>query len=60
MNLKEQLTHPVFGLIEKAADRHRLPVYVVGGFVRDLLLERPSADVDCVVLGDGIGLCREL
>lgn len=60
MNLKEKLAHPVFKLIEKTADRHRLPVYVVGGFVRDLLLNRPSADVDCVVMGNGIGLCREL
>lgn len=60
MNLKEKLTHPVFGLIEKVADRNGNQVYAVGGFVRDLLLERPSSDVDCVVAGNGIGLCREI
>lgn len=60
MNLKEKLSQPVFGLIEKVADRNGKQVYVVGGFVRDLLLNRPSSDVDCVVTGNGIALCREL
>ncbi|MCH5243273.1 MAG: HD domain-containing protein [Lentimicrobiaceae bacterium] len=60
MNLKEKLTHPVFSLIEKVADRNRHQVYAVGGFVRDLLLNRPCADVDCVVMGNGIELGREL
>lgn len=60
MNLKSELTHPLFGLIGKTADRHKTKVYVVGGFVRDLLLKRPSSDVDCVVMGNGIELCREI
>ena len=37
-----------------------LPVYVVGGFVRDLILERPSLDFDIVVEGDAIALARTL
>jgi tRNA nucleotidyltransferase (CCA-adding enzyme) len=37
-----------------------LPVYVVGGFVRDLILERPSLDFDIVVEGDAIALARAL
>lgn len=36
------------------------PIYIVGGFVRDLLLERPSPDFDIVVEGDAIQLCRAL
>ncbi|MCM1169164.1 MAG: CCA tRNA nucleotidyltransferase [Bacteroides sp.] len=60
MNLKEKLTHPVFGIIQKVADRNKRQVFVVGGFVRDLLLNRHSADLDCVVMGNGIDLCREI
>ena len=37
-----------------------LPVYAVGGFVRDLLLQRPNQDIDLVVEGDGLALAREL
>jgi tRNA nucleotidyltransferase (CCA-adding enzyme) len=44
---------------EVAYDLH-LPVYVVGGFVRDLILERPSLDFDIVVEGDAITLARAL
>ncbi len=60
MNLKSHLTHPVFELIRKTADRRQTEAFVVGGFVRDLLLGRPSPDLDCVVKGNGIELCREL
>ncbi|MBQ3060360.1 MAG: CBS domain-containing protein [Desulfovibrio sp.] len=37
-----------------------LPVYIVGGFVRDLLLDRPNHDIDLVVEGNGIALAKEL
>lgn len=47
-------------LIADRAHRRRLPVYVVGGFVRDLLLNRPSQDFDIVVEGDAIALARAL
>ncbi len=42
------------------AAEKRLPVYIVGGFVRDLLLNRPSLDFDIVVEGDAIHLARSL
>ena len=60
MDLSERLRHPLFGLIRDAAERKKIPVYVVGGYVRDLLLRRPSPDIDCTVVGDGIGLSREI
>ncbi|MEJ5223690.1 MAG: CBS domain-containing protein [Anaerolineales bacterium] len=44
---------------EAAAELH-LPAYIVGGFVRDLLLGRPSTDFDIVVEGDAIALARAL
>ncbi len=42
------------------AEAHRLPLYLVGGFVRDLLLGRPTHDFDLVVEGDAIALARAL
>jgi tRNA nucleotidyltransferase (CCA-adding enzyme) len=46
--------------IAEAARRQRAALYIVGGFVRDLLLERPSLDFDLVVEGDAISLARSL
>jgi poly(A) polymerase len=50
--------HPVFKHIRAVADQLRLETYVVGGFVRDSLLERPSKDIDIVCVGSGIGLAQ--
>ncbi len=47
-------------VIRRVADEMGLPVYLVGGVVRDLLLERPSEDVDLVVEGDGIAFAQAL
>lgn len=47
-------------LIAEQAREMRLAVYIVGGFVRDLLLERPSMDFDIVVEGDAISLAKAL
>ncbi len=46
--------------VAQVAHEHRIAMYIVGGFVRDLLLERPSTDFDIVVEGDAIGLARAL
>ena len=43
------------GTIAAVSRRHGIPVYLVGGFVRDLLLERENRDLDLVVEGDGLG-----
>ncbi len=47
-------------LVAQTASAHRAAVYVVGGFVRDLLLGLPGADFDLVVEGDAIALARSL
>jgi poly(A) polymerase len=56
--MKSSLTHPVFEAVAKAAGNIGMPVYVIGGFVRDLFLERPSKDIDFVTVGDGIKLAE--
>ena len=48
------LNQEVFHNISEAADSLGLECYVVGGYVRDLFLERPSNDIDVVVIGSGI------
>ena len=50
----------IFHLISEAADDLGLECYVVGGYVRDLFLERPSKDIDVVVVGSGIVLAEAL
>jgi poly(A) polymerase len=61
MNLLESLQpHPVFDLVARAAASLGVRTYVIGGFVRDLLLKRPSKDLDFVCVGSGIGLAEEV
>ena len=54
------LDKKIFHLISEAADDLGLECYVVGGYVRDLFLERPSKDIDVVVVGSGIVLAEAL
>ena len=58
MNFADQLTHPVFRAVGMEADRKGQQAFAIGGFVRDLLLERPCKDIDIVVEGSGIELAR--
>lgn len=58
MNLSSSLEHPVFRVIGKVADRRSVAAYVVGGHVRDLILNRPSKDIDFVCVGSGIELAE--
>jgi poly(A) polymerase len=60
MNLKTSLEHVVFARIGEVADRLGLETYVVGGYVRDIILKRPSKDIDFVCVGSGITLAREV
>ena len=54
------LTPKIFRQIGELADEMGLRVYVVGGYVRDHYLRRPSTDIDVVVVGSGIELARAL
>lgn len=58
--LAQALDTDIFHTISEAADKLGLECYVVGGYVRDLFLERPSNDIDIVVVGSGISLASEL
>jgi poly(A) polymerase len=51
--LKQHLTHSVFKIISKVATQFNVECFVIGGFVRDIFLNRSSKDVDIVVLGNG-------
>ncbi len=58
--LAELLNQDIFHKISEAADSLQLECYVVGGYVRDLFLERPSNDIDVVVVGSGIRVADAL
>jgi len=58
--LAQLLDHEIFHQISTVADRLGVECYVVGGYVRDIFLERPSNDIDVVVVGSGIEVASEL
>src|SRR5690554_4340742 len=57
--MQEHLNNPVFRIIAEIADKKNLSAYVIGGYVRDLFLQRPSTDIDVLVIGSGIELATE-
>ena len=56
--LAQILDQPIMHTVSEVADELGLECYVVGGYVRDIFLERPSDDIDCVVVGSGITMAR--
>ncbi len=52
--------HSIFETVRSASRKLELETYVVGGYVRDLILDRPSKDVDFVCVGDGIQLAKHV
>jgi len=56
--LTQLLDSRIFHLIGEVADEMGVDAYVVGGYVRDLFLERPSKDIDVVVIGSGIAVAE--
>ena len=58
--LKQHFSEPIFGQIAETADALGLECYVVGGYVRDIFLQRPSKDIDVVVVGSGIAMAEAL
>ncbi len=55
-----EFTDPIFRRIARIAREKRVDAYVVGGYVRDHYLHRPSTDVDVVVVGSGIDIAQAL
>lgn len=61
MNLRAEVDkNPVFKIVSNAGVVLGVKTYVVGGFVRDLVLQRPSKDIDFVCVGSGIALAQEV
>ncbi len=58
-NYASALKHPVFKVASQIVTEKGLQAFVIGGFVRDLILERNSKDIDIVVVGSGLDLARE-
>ena len=54
------LSNPIFRRISRLADEQGVQAFVVGGYVRDHYLRRPSTDIDVVVVGSGIALAEAL
>ena len=54
------LKMPIFSIISEESDLLNRECYVVGGFVRDIFLDRPSKDIDCVTVGSGIELAERV
>ena len=60
MILKEHFKDKIFQQISETADELGMECYVVGGYVRDIFLDRPSTDIDVVVVGSGIEIAKAL
>jgi poly(A) polymerase len=59
MNFKEQLTqYPILEIVAQASSKLGVDAYIIGGFVRDLILKRNSKDIDIVSVGSGIELAE--
>lgn len=60
MNLASSLSHNIFRIVGRTADKAGVQAFVVGGYVRDLLLKRGSKDIDFVCVGSGIELAEKV
>lgn len=60
MNLSSHISSELFKTISEVGKSNGLSSFVIGGFVRDLILQRPSKDVDIVVLGDGLKFAEKV
>lgn len=61
MNIdRKVLKHPIFKIISEVIDHQNISAYVIGGYVRDAILERESKDIDIVVIGDGIQVAKDV
>jgi poly(A) polymerase len=58
VNLREKINDPIFRVISEAAEELGVDSYVIGGYVRDIFLKRPSKDIDVVTVGSGISLAK--
>lgn len=60
VDMQEKLNNKIFNVISEVSDNLNQKTFVIGGFVRDMYLQRPSKDIDVVTLGSGIELARQV
>ncbi len=58
--MNSKLKHKIFQKISEVADQMQMETYVIGGFVRDIYLNRPSHDIDIVTVGSGIEFAKSV
>lgn len=58
--MQQYLQNPLFKVISSCADDLQMECYVIGGFVRDIFLNRASNDIDVVVVGSGIAMAEAI
>ena len=58
--MKKHIQHPIFSIIAEAANELNIDAYAIGGYVRDIILERPCKDIDVVAVGSGIELAQKV
>lgn len=58
--MQHHLKNPIFKVLASVAEQTSTEAYVIGGFVRDLFLNRPSKDIDIVILGNGIDFAEKV
>ncbi|WP_426585191.1 CCA tRNA nucleotidyltransferase [Mucilaginibacter sp. R-33] len=56
--MQQHLRHPVFSVISRLAGEQNVQAFAIGGFVRDIFLNRPSKDIDIVIIGNGIAFAE--
>ena len=57
-NIEKEMARPILHLVGEVADSLHRECYVVGGFVRDIILKKPSDDLDFVTVGSGIEVAK--
>ncbi len=60
VHMKKCLNDPIFKIISEIGEANSTPVYVIGGFVRDIFLKRKSKDIDIVAIGSGIQIAEKV
>ncbi len=58
--MKEKLSNTIFQVVSQASEELGVHSYVIGGWVRDQILDRPSTDIDIVVAGSGVELAKRV
>ena len=59
--MKSSLNHPVFSIVSRVSEKLKIPAYVIGGYVRDQFIGRPtSTDIDIMVVGSGVEFAKKV